>query len=68
MFGECKWTTKKTGLDILENLERKTASFQRLNGFKVTYALFCKNGFERRLITEAASRGILLFEGLKRIA
>lgn len=67
ILGECKWMTKKTGWDVFENLERKAGLFRRLEGFKVTYALFCKGGFDRRLMTEAASRGMLLFEGLKRV-
>jgi AAA+ ATPase superfamily predicted ATPase len=67
ILGECKWTTKKIGWDVFENLERKAGLFRRLEGFKVTYALFCKGGFDRRLMTEAASRGMLLFEGLKRV-
>jgi AAA+ ATPase superfamily predicted ATPase len=67
ILGECKWTTKKMGLDILKNLEQKTALFRRLDGFKVTYALFCRSGFDRRLEAEAASRGIMLFDGLDRI-
>jgi AAA+ ATPase superfamily predicted ATPase len=67
ILGECKWTNRKMGGDILANLERKTALFRRLQGFKVTYALFCKSGFERRLLKEAAARGVLLFEGLERV-
>jgi len=68
ILGECKWTTQKMGLDVLKNLERKTALFKRLEGFKVSYALFCRSGFDRRLVAEAASRGIMLFEGLNRIS
>ncbi len=68
VLGECRWTAKKMGLDVLGKLEQKASAFRRLEGFKVTYALFCKNGFGRRLMTEAASRGILLFEGLQRVA
>ena len=55
------------GLEVLKNLEQKTALFRRLDGFKVTYALFCRSGFDRRLEAEAASRGIMLFDGLDRI-
>ncbi len=67
ILGECKWTSKKAGLDLLQNLERKTSLFKRLNDFKITYALFCRSGFERRLLTEAKTRGIMLFDGLARI-
>ena len=67
ILGECKWTSKKAGVDILVNLERKTALFKRLNEFKITYALFCRSGFDRRLVTEATSRGVMLFDGLSRI-
>ena len=56
------------GCDALENLERKAGLFKRLDRFKVTYTLFCKSGFERRLMTAAKARGIMLFEGLTRIA
>jgi len=67
ILGECKWTTKKLGLEVLQELERKSLRFRRLQGFKVMYALFCKSGFERPLLTAAKSRGVLLFEGLKQV-
>ena len=67
ILGECKWTAKKMGCDALENLERKAGLFKRLDRFKVTYTLFCKSGFERRLMTAAKARGIMLFEGLTRL-
>lgn len=68
ILGECKWTSKKIGFDVLENLERKSALFKRLNEYKITYALFCRSGFDRRLLSEAATRGVMLFHGLERIA
>ena len=68
ILGECKWTTQKMGCETLENLVRKTALFKRLDGFKITYALFCKSGFEKRLLSEAATRGILLFDNLTLVA
>lgn len=68
ILGECKWTARRMDRGVLEDLERKAALFRRLKDFKVTYALFCRSGFEKRLVTEAASRGMLLFEGLRRIA
>jgi len=67
ILGECKWTSRKAVWDALENLERKAGMFRRLEGYKVTYALFCKSGFDRRLLANAASRGVLLFEGVERV-
>jgi AAA+ ATPase superfamily predicted ATPase len=67
ILGECKWTGKKMGVEVLANLERKAGLFRRLEGYKVTFALFCKSGFEKRVMVDAEARGILLYEGLKRL-
>lgn len=67
LLGECKWTARKMGIAVLDELARRAGLFRRLAGYKVTYALFCKGGFEKRLVERAAAQGTLLFEGLKRI-
>jgi AAA+ ATPase superfamily predicted ATPase len=68
LLGECKWTAKKMGLEVLEKLERQAAQCRRLEGYKITYALFCRSGFERPLLAAAAKKGLLLFHGLARVA
>ena len=68
ILGECKWSSKKAGIEVLENLERKAAQFKRLDGYKITYALFCRSGFERKLLSAGAAKGVLLFDGLKLIS
>lgn len=63
LVGECKWSTKPVGLNILADLQRKT---QTLLGEerreRVLYALFSKNGFTPELTTVAQNEGILLAE------
>ncbi|MBI1296480.1 AAA family ATPase [bacterium] len=63
LIGECKWSTKPVGLNILADLQRKA---QILLGEerrdRVVYALFSKNGFTPELTTVAQTEGILLAE------
>ncbi|MEZ4831141.1 MAG: ATP-binding protein [Caldilineaceae bacterium] len=63
LVGECKWSAKPIGLNILTDLQRKTqvllAEQHRDN---VVYTLFSKSGFTPELKDIAQSEGILLAE------
>lgn len=63
LVGECKWTARPVGVNILADLQRKT---QRLMGdgewSQVAYALFAKSGFTPALQEIAEEEGILLVE------
>jgi AAA+ ATPase superfamily predicted ATPase len=69
LVGECKWSTKPVGINILEDLQRKT-HLLRLEGDwqQVHYALFSKSGFTPELQTKAQSENILLVEPLDLVA
>lgn len=63
LVGECKWTSRPVGVNILADLQRKT---QRLMGdgewSQVAYALFARSGFTPALQEVAAAEGILLVD------
>jgi uncharacterized protein len=48
LLGECKWWDSKVGLNILEDLQRKS-SFIETGGREQFYAIFSKNGFTKEL-------------------
>ncbi|HFD39296.1 MAG TPA: ATP-binding protein [Anaerolineae bacterium] len=64
LLGECKWSARPVGGNILAELERKAALLQATGRWpRVTYALFAKQGFTDALRAHAARREgeILLF-------
>jgi len=59
-FGECKWSNKKVGDDIYQDLVRKSQLVDWRNGKrKDRFILFSKIGFTQRMI-EIAERGKVL--------
>ena len=52
LFCECKWQNEKTGLSILEDLQRK-ANFVSNHRNNTWYMLFSKNGFTETVLGEA---------------
>jgi hypothetical protein len=66
LLGECKWSHRKLGAEVLSDLRAKAAQFRRLRGYKVHFALFSRSGFERSLLARARDEGVMLFEGLTR--
>jgi uncharacterized protein len=63
LFGECRWTTRKMDVDVLEALMKKVQTFTRLKKWKKHYILFSRNGFTGALSRLAKSQGIQLIEG-----
>ena len=61
LVGECKWTTKPVGLNLLDALKAKA---QRLPnpGQKIQYALFARAGFTEELQRQAKQEEILLVD------
>jgi hypothetical protein len=60
--GECKWSTKKVGTNILDELIVKSSSLQQETGFKkVYYGLFSKSGFTDGL-RQTKRRDLFLFD------
>lgn len=50
LFGECKWKKDLVGMDVLENLKRRSDMFPFKNNW---FWLFSKTGFTENLIDEA---------------
>ena len=61
VFGECKFTTKKTGTDVLWLLEQKSRSvLWKQNQRKDHFILFSVNGYTDDLLALAETRRDLL--------
>ncbi len=62
LFGEVKWSNKKIGTNIYEDLKRKSGKVEwgKRNPEK-HYALFSKSGFTDRMLRLAAREKVLLF-------
>ena len=63
LLGECRWQSRKMGIEVLTELKEKATAFPRLKAFKKHYALFSKAGFTAELQRTAQAEGVLLFEG-----
>lgn len=61
LVGECKWSTKPVGMDILKGLQDKVRIMQREGAWEqVHYVLFSRTGFTRDLQEAAARQGAML--------
>lgn len=61
LAGECKWTARPVGTNILDELKDKTRILVSQNpGLRVDHALFSKSGFTPALQAAAADEGVLL--------
>ncbi len=64
-FAECKWRNEKTGLDVLEDLKRKS---KLLKQFKNKYyGIFSKSGFKKILLETAQQESNIYFFDLDKI-
>jgi len=62
LLGEVKWSNKPVGLNILEDLKRKSSLIDwERSKRKEYYCLFSKSGFTEALINKAQEERILLF-------
>jgi len=63
LLGECKWSVKPVGTDVLDDLKNKTALVDPDGRWpSVSYALFAKAGFTPALVARAANEGVRLVE------
>jgi len=63
LVGECKWTTKPIGLNILESLKEKAKRVPLpKQSASVGYALFARSGFTEELRHQAIQEEILLVD------
>ena len=65
LLGECKWSKRAVGIDVLDALKAKTpavlADLPR-QPREVQYALWSRSGFTPELTRRARSQGVLLFD------
>ena len=63
LVGECKWSEKPVGTNVLEDLKRKTHHLLSTRAWsRVEYILFAKSGFTSSLQTQAREEGVRLVE------
>lgn len=68
LAGECKWSTKPVGSNILDDLKRKTHPLIAQHKWQsVSYILFARAGFTPALQAQAQHEGVLLVD-LARLA
>ncbi|MEZ4657483.1 MAG: ATP-binding protein [Caldilineaceae bacterium] len=61
LVGECKWTQRPVGVNILDDLKRKAARMLgEVEGWQIHYALFAKTGFTAEMAAFAESENVLL--------
>lgn len=59
--GECKWTQRPIGTNILLDLQRKADRLLKQDdGWQIYYGLFAKSGFTPNLLAVAKNDGVLL--------
>lgn len=70
IFGECKYTKNKVGVDVFYNLIEKSKKVDwNLKNRRVKYVIFSKNGFTDNLIDlSKENNNIMLFEVLTKIS
>ena len=59
LFGECKWTNRKTGMKVLHDLQNKSMLVNMQNSKRKIYCLFSKSGFTRELEDYSANNTTL---------
>jgi AAA+ ATPase superfamily predicted ATPase len=63
IFGECKWTEKPVGIEVLNDLRRKAEYVAKATTVNNRYyALFSKKGFTTEVEREAKKGDLLLFQ------
>lgn len=62
LFGEAKWSNKAVGVDIFEDLKRKSQLVEWHRALRKEYfCLFSKSGFTENMLTLARDENVLLF-------
>ena len=66
LFGECKWTERPVGTNILDDLVRKAAPLaEQMGSGTVHYALFARSGFTPALTHRAEAEGVRLVDAAR---
>jgi len=62
LVGECKWSTRPVGANVLDELKRKAGMILRSGEIEhLYYALFSRSGFTPALESQAQGDGVMLF-------
>ena len=62
LVGECKWSVRPVGVNVLEELKQKAGAFSRSGVIEHPYyALFSRSGFTPALEAQAQKDGVMLF-------
>lgn len=62
LTGECKWSVKPVGIDVLAELKKKGKVFLQNNEMNsVQYALFSRSGYTPAMKDQASREGVMLF-------
>lgn len=64
LVGECKWSSRPIGVDILRHLESVAAGIPELADRTISYALFARSGFTDQVTAEAGARDDLMLVDL----
>jgi hypothetical protein len=68
LFAEAKWTNRPVGLNVYEDLKRKSRLVDwHRESRREYYALFSKSGFTEKMKRIAKKEGVLLFEKEERL-
>ena len=69
LVGECKWSSRPVGLNILEELKQKSQELTATGHWtRVSYALFAKSGFTPDLQALAVEQGVRLISANEMVA
>jgi hypothetical protein len=63
IVGECKWRREKMGARELASLRDRCRRLDRIQDFKIQYAMFSKGGFTKDIQNSGDASELLLFEG-----
>jgi len=64
LVGECKWSSRPIGVDVLRHLESVAATIPELADRALSFALFTRNGFTEQVAAEASARDDLVLVDL----
>ena len=68
LFGECKWSRKKVGEDIYQDLKRKSELVDwRRDERTARFVLFSRSGFTEAMVRKAQEESIILVHGDKQL-
>ena len=66
IFGECKWTNKKVGTNVFEDLKRKARLVDWNMGRRIEkFILFSKSGFTKNMVEVSKREKVILVQGDK---